>query len=230
MNQPGSIPSVWQALDEWAPTLSPWQRRILAYAARSGPLNREQIDEVYRLFLEEIGLREKTEGREAPAHVSGRPATALMETLRLQRLDNIVGVNALPDGCALEFGPGLTVIYGRNGAGKTGFARILANACFSRSKPQILSDIYAEAPENIAAEIHLVVDGSARPPLAFDPQVEHSELRRISFFDSAVARLHVSEQSPFEFKPAGFDVFPEMARLYAELAYRLSPREHPERR
>jgi len=47
-------------------------------------------------------------------------------------------VNALPDGSALTFAPGLTVIYGRNGAGKTGFARVIANACFSRHRPEIL--------------------------------------------------------------------------------------------
>lgn len=215
------ISTVWQSLDEWAHALAPWQRRILAYATRGGTLKPEQIGEVYELFSEDASLREKRARKEVMLDVLGRPASALTQTLRLHRVDNVVGVNALPDGCAIEFGPGLTVIYGRNGAGKTGFARILANACFSRHKPEIVPNIYAGAAQSATAQIHLVVDGEAKPPLTFDRDTDHPELRRISFFDSAVARLHVSEASPFEFKPAGFDVFPEMARVYGELGLRL---------
>jgi hypothetical protein len=37
-----------------------------------------------------------------------------------------------------------------------------------------------------------------------------------------MARLHVSEATAFEFKPSGFDVFPEMARVYGEIAKRLA--------
>ncbi len=40
-------------------------------------------------------------------------------------------------------------------------------------------------------------------------------------FDTAVAHTHLVEQSPLGFKPAGFDVFPEMARVYTELGNRL---------
>jgi predicted ATPase len=46
-------------------------------------------------------------------------------------LSDLAGINALPDGAALEFGPGLTVIYGRNGTGKSGFTRLFGNTCFS---------------------------------------------------------------------------------------------------
>jgi hypothetical protein len=33
-----------------------------------------------------------------------------------------------------------------------------------------------------------------------------------------LAKLHISQASNFEFKPSGFDVFPEMARVYGELS------------
>lgn len=41
-------------------------------------------------------------------------------------------------------------------------------------------------------------------------------------FDTAVAHAHLVEQSPLGFKPAGFDVFPEMARVYGQITDQLT--------
>ena len=51
---------------------------------------------------------------------------------------------------------------------------------------------------------------------------EHADLRRVSVFDSAAAQHRVSQSAPFEFRPSGFDVFPEMVRVYEELGKRLA--------
>jgi hypothetical protein len=215
--------NVWQALDGWAAQLKPWQRRILALATRGGTLNAAQIDSVYEDFLAEHKLCEPLDRGSIAVDVTGRAAEALTKPLHLQRVDRLCGVNALPEGAALTFAPGLTVVYGRSGAGKTGFARLIANACFSRHKPEILSDIYANNTDQMppAATFHIVVDGAPQEPVAFAPDMEHPELRRISFFDMTVARLRVSETAEFEFKPSGFDVFPEMVRVYGEIGLRL---------
>jgi hypothetical protein len=170
------------------------------------------------LFVEASGLGQSGETPQVPTTVSGRPTDELSKPLCLARIDGLSGVNALPTGSALTFDPSLTVIYGRNGAGKSGFARLFANACFSRHKPQIISNIYAsgKAPK-LSADFHILLNGVAQEPLAFESGVEHPDLKRISFFDITIARLHVSETTAFEFKPSGFDVFPEMARVYGEI-------------
>jgi hypothetical protein len=221
-NQELTTPNVWQALDHWAAQLKAWQRRILVFATRGGTLTSDQIDAVHQLFLAESNLCEPQAGCEASLEVSGRPAEALTRSLHLRRIDALCGVNALPDGSALTFAPGLTVIYGRNGAGKTGFARVIANACFSRHRPEILPNIYESgAARRISAAFHMTVDGVAQAPVAFDPDTDQPELRRISFFDTTVARLRVSETAAFEFKLSGFDVFPEMVRVYGEIGKRI---------
>src|ERR1700722_1416009 len=163
-----TIPNVWQALDGWAAQLKPWQRRILSLATRGRTLSGDQIDGVYKLFLAECKLSEPRDSGDIALDVSGRPVEALTKRLHLQRVDSLCGVNALPDKSALTFSPGLTIIYGRNGAGKTGFARLIANACFSRHKPQIISDIYTDAEQKpIGATFHITVDGMPQEPVAF---------------------------------------------------------------
>lgn len=218
------VQSIWQALDAWAKVLAPWQRRILAYATKHGRLSDAQIDEVYGEFLIAAALAPKPE-KEKPAEpieVSGRPAAALADPLVLTRIDQLRGVNALPEDAALTFGANLTVVYGRNGSGKTGFARLLANACFSRHKPAIIKNIYDKnAPAQASAQFHVRIGGQAREPLPYAVGNEIADLQRITFFDSTVARQHVSGSTTFEFKPSGFDVFPEIVRVYAEISKRL---------
>lgn len=211
-----------QALDGWAKTLKPWQRCALAFAIKGRVLTDSQIEEVYARFLEEAGLQDKHERDEVAIDVSGRPAEAASKPVRLERIDGLSGVNAIPNGTAMRFGPALTVIYGRNGAGKSGFARLFANACFSRHKPKIIGNIYdKKAAGTPKADFHVSVEGASARPLTFSAGAEHAELKRISFFDTAVAQHHVTESAAFEFKPAGFDVFPEMARVYAQIGERL---------
>ncbi len=212
-----SAPSVWQALDAWSEKLAPWQRCILAYAARTRSLSEDQIGEVYQLFLEDSALQKGKKRDDVPFDISRRQQGEAVKSLRLDRISDLNGINALPDGSSLVFGPALTVIYGRNGAGKSGFARLFANACFSRHRPSIIANIYDDmAPSSPSAKIHVTLDGVSQEFL-FTTNNENAELRRLSFFDDTVARHHVSQASPFEFKPSGFDVFPEMARVYSEI-------------
>lgn len=223
MNAPAeTTQTIWQALDNWASSLKPWQRLILRLAIKERNLSDAQVDEVYDLFLQEAGLKDKKDVAEISVDVSGRPTGATTRLLRIDRIDGLVGVNALPADAALTFGPGLTIVYGPNGAGKSGFARLIANACFSRYKPSILGNVYAgTSTPSATAAFHVSIDGVAQQPIVFTKNIEHPELRRISFFDVVVAKHHVTEKSAFEFKPSGFDVFPEMARVYSQLAAKL---------
>lgn len=216
--------TIWQELDAWAASCKPWHRYILTNAIRSGRLTEAQIDSAYAAFLHESELGpEANIPKERRSAVTGRPSESTPPQLRLTKIDQLKAVNALLDSAVLTFSPNLTIIYGGNGVGKSGFARILSCACFSRSQQPILSNIYDEnAQPALGAEL-TVADGDGNEThLKFDGKVEHAELKRIAIFDTSVARTHISETGPLGFKPAGFDVFPEMARVYGELSKRLT--------
>ena len=216
--------TIWGQLDSWAQGFRPWQRFVLANAVRIGRLTDEQIDRAYQVFLQDHGLAEASDPPiEVPVAISGRPAEAAPMPIWLRRVGDLRAINALPAGGELTFSPALTVVYGGNGVGKSGYTRILSNVCFSRTQHPILPNVYEEdAPGEPAAKI-VMADGTQKETtFEFDGSTEHSELRRIAVFDTAVARTHLVEPSPLGFKPAGFDVFPEMARVYTELGNRLA--------
>jgi hypothetical protein len=185
-------------------------------------LNAAQIGEVYAVFLHDSGLGDDP-GITIPVAITGRPAPGALAPIRLTRIDNLRAVNALPDAAALTFSQGLTVIYGGNGTGKSGFARVLSNDCFSRAQHRILPNIYEDMGGKVpAAEICVIVGNQVEKPIPLDEAKTDPDLKRIAVFDTNVARTHLVDENPLGFKPAGFDVFPELGRIYGELSKRLS--------
>ena len=215
--------TIWHELDTWARDFKQWQRFVLANAVRLGRLTDEQVDQAYSLFLHDNHLGNAPDPPiEVPAAITGRPASAAPTPIWLARIGDLRAINALPATAELTFSPTLTVVYGGNGVGKSGFTRILSNVCFSRTQHPILPNVHDEEPKDDPAASIVIADGSQKEtPFFFDGTTEHVDLKRIAVFDSAVARTHLVEQSPLGFKPAGFDVFPEMARVYAQIASRL---------
>lgn len=222
--------SIWDALRTWAQTLAPWQRLALRLAVEHRTLSNAQIDLVYNAFLVQRDLAPRPADEQVvDDSFPVRSDHAAAPPVVLDRVDGLVGVNAIPDGQALTFGEGLTVIYGRNGAGKTGFARLIANTCFSRHKPTILPNVHGSVAGVPAAQFHFRVGGETQAPFSYQSDTTHPALNRISFFDRVVADRHVTDETTFEFKPAGFDVFTEVVRVYGKLVERLE-RDSAQRR
>ena len=59
-----------------------------------------------------------------------------------QGVGNLHGVNKLKSNSELNVSSGLTVIYGENGSGKSGYTRLLNNAFISRGDQDILPNIF----------------------------------------------------------------------------------------
>jgi len=216
--------SIWQELERWSRSFAKWQKLLLASAVRNGVIPDAVIAQAYAVFLAEHGLGPMPDPEpEIPSSITGREHAGSARRL-LKRVYSPSGVNRLPASSELSFASGLTVIYGGNGVGKSGFARILSNACFSRQRHPIYPDVFdSNAPTTSTAMIDLIDDQEAVTPLSFDNETEHSELRRgFAVFDSAVATLHLTDTGPFGFTPTGFDVFAEMARVYSVLQAKLA--------
>jgi energy-coupling factor transporter ATP-binding protein EcfA2 len=196
---------------------------LLSQVVKVSRLSNQQIGDAYRWFLEDLGLRALDALPTAPRPSMEVPdQDAVRESVRLDRIDTLQGVNALPSDAALNFGPNLTVIYGRNGAGKSGFARLLANACFSRSDAELLPNVFDDSsPRQPSALFHVTINGQASASIQYPNSLHLEKLRHIAVFDSDVARRHVSDSMSFEFRPAGFDVFHEMAAVQQALSQSL---------
>ncbi len=215
--------NIWKELEVWAKDFKSWQRYIIATAVRGGKLGDAEMGNAYKLFLNEHKLGDPPNPTViVPAQITGRPTEA-SQKIFLSRIDTLKGINALPEDTGLDFTSGLTVIYGNNGAGKSSFARVLSNACFSRSRPAILRNVYLDAaPTNQSAMLHITDAAGKVTPITFDLKQEITDLKRIAVFDTAAANAQLNDQSPLGFIPAGFDILHAMVDAYTKLSNKLS--------
>jgi energy-coupling factor transporter ATP-binding protein EcfA2 len=151
-----------------------------------------------------------------PASIPGTES-ALQQVILLEMKD-LTNVNAIPPGSRpLTFGDkGLTIIYGDNASGKSGYARVLKKACRARYTEPIYPDIRAQAPTGPpSASFVISILGNTQPKELkwIDGTHIHEILGNIYVFDSKCARVIIDEDNKVEYLPYGANVFPELAYL-----------------
>jgi energy-coupling factor transporter ATP-binding protein EcfA2 len=115
---------------------------------------------------------------------------------------------------------GLTVIYGDNGSGKSGYSRVLKRACRARDQMETihpnanLPASKAGAPE---ASFEIVVDGVAKDVHWTQGEASPPELSSMAIFDSRCARAYLDSEDDFCYVPYGLDVFEGLAKVCKQL-------------
>lgn len=198
-----------QKIAAWAAQQPAWiddaVRRLVA-----GPLTAEDFQELSALAKAEHGLPDP-DGRVAMRlNADTLPAAALDGVdVSLVALRSPQHLNAIDAGQALTFQTdGLTVVYGYNGAGKSGYARALKMACRARNVENILPDVYAasEGPVVFSAVFDWTEGQTAKSQGWAVGTVPPTSLSQISVFDAHCARVFVDSQAKVLFVPDGMEV------------------------
>jgi hypothetical protein len=184
-------------LVDWANGQDAWVRQITAETilSRQAPSN-ALLDAAYATFLAEKGLGDD-EAPEVPKLELVAADAAEEETLELVSLANIEGVNALAAGQELAFDPELTVLFGQNGSGKTGYARILKRISAVRTAEDILPNAhtaYFDSPPSPSATIQYRLSGTDSSVMWKD-ESGLAPFTRISVFDASAVSLHVGRRA-----------------------------------
>jgi len=148
--------------------------------------------------------------------VSGAPKSKADIVLKVVKA--LRSINKIPDGSVLPFGhQGLTAIYGENGSGKSGYARVLKRACRARdTQERILPNVYSAFSAVMPAKAAFKLTINA----GVDQEIEWEEgkpsddvLTNITVFDSKCARVIVDEKNDATYLPYGAHVFEELVKL-----------------
>ncbi|WP_405217772.1 AAA family ATPase [Agrococcus sp. Ld7] len=193
-------------LADWANESDEWVRLLVAEVLASGrPAGDSTVETAYTLFRQEKALDERTLPVVSPLSVEARQDEAA-PPLTLTRLSNVRGVNALVPDSAIEPHEGLTVLYGENGTGKTGYSRILKALANSRTADTILGNIDADAVEGQSASLDYMLGDQAQS-FAWNGDRGVSPFTRMSIFDSPAVTTHVDEDLDYVYVPTALALF-----------------------
>lgn len=204
---------VLQEIVEWAAkSLKYWEQAILDEIIAGKTLSDEDYDRFLQFLLEDNGLLEKTPERPQLAFLQNittdQPPTT--HHIKLRSLYGVTGVNALVEGQRLEFSDQMTVIYGLNGSGKSGYARVLGCAGFTRGDKEILKDILRQ-PDNqntTSAQIE-IEDNNGTRILSFSGE-NLPEIRHFYMFDSTSVDIHLTTPTELTFSPFGLSYLKQL--------------------
>ncbi len=203
----------FEQLLEWAANRPAWQQDALRRLALFGELSEDdlsalclQIESVAGLPIENATAPLPLAAEHLTEAASNQPKTVFASLGPVLRVDRLAD-----DQPPLRFAVnGVTLIYGANASGKSGYCRIAKQLCRSLSPGELRGNVYDnvqdEPPE---VQVGFRVGDDAQPKqdtVWVGNQQVPAELARISVFDTASARVYVDKKRKIEFLPYELDL------------------------
>ena len=141
--------------------------------------------------------------------------------IRLRSISHVQGINALQPTKPLLLGStALSIVYGRNGSGKSGYVRLLQHASGSRHRGELLVNVFAADPQAQSAQIDFELDGQAATALWSGQPIP--ELQTIDIYDTASGLVYVDEENEVTFEPWLLRLFTQLTFACEELRARIN--------
>ena len=183
----------------WSKELHEWQRDALRRLVLAAELDDADIEALTEICKSAHGLADEQKvvdlGKE---HLPEKGTSA--GRVNVHSIYHKRGVNALAENQTLNFGPGLTVVYGDNAAGKSGYTRIFKSACRARGTEDILGNVLSgtQPLSPLVSIKYTVGDGSAQE---WTGDEEDEFIARVSVFDRHSEAVYTTQKTDVAFRP-----------------------------
>ena len=216
------------SLIEWAKNQPKWQQHALRLISKYGSaeaIPEDDKKQICKILIKEANGREPKfvpiKETDRSSAIATEPKTYLQSLGPVSKIDKLASGQEPFDFVKPN---GITVIFGNNGSGKSGYARILKNLCRSHGEVRALKGdatsgtaanwkvdlTYAEKKSG-EDEVRKLLQWTSTDEGKAESNLEYTPLERIAFFDSQVANTYVDGNRELFYLP------PEL-RFYAELA------------
>lgn len=194
-------------LVEWANGQDHWIRRIVGEVLASRQeLPETAIDEVYRAYRVEKGLGNGVVETIAPLGAATE-AVETIEPLYLTTLDELTGVNALASDQTITFHAKLTILFGENATGKTGYVRVLKSVANVRTAEPVLGNVRDSNSTSKSARLRYKVGEGVEEALAWKGETGVTPFTRMNVFDTRAVTIHVDDDLNYSYTPRDLALF-----------------------
>lgn len=205
-------------ISNWILTLPKWQQKLSYLIMEKKHISEEELNEIYDVFKTETKLKsgKVSEDIEKVCNVNLENSPNVI----WQGVGNLHGVNKLKSNSELNVSSGLTVVYGENGSGKSGYTRLLNNAFISRGDQDILPNIFENKPEQVSADFKFSIDGN-NVEYKYPDDKDAYAFKTIRNFDAKSAADDMNRESKIDFAPSELSFFDKLLSACSEIQKRL---------
>jgi len=207
----------------WAFERPRWQQAALQMLYENPQLTNEQLRLLAAVCRADAGL--PGDSPVPPSlELGGADANSPTIATTVLGVCDVQNVNALLPNQDLTFATsGITLVFGDNGVGKSGYVRILKQACRTRGvRTAVHPNAYSETQTPLSAVISYDVDDKGPLEHQWTPgAASPSALRQVSILDSHSAIVYVDGAQDIAYLPFGLDLFQRLSQVCDSLSSQL---------
>ena len=212
-----STKSLTEEIYDWIGELDYWEQVLASKLLNKQAITDNDVKLAYKCFLENNGLAEKKTAQ-PPIKIAAASSAAVSVTdFLLSEIKGIKGVNALKDEQSIPISKNLSIIYGDNGVGKSGYIRILNNAFLSRGDKTLYINIYSSVKPTETSCVFKFKDTSKEYELKFPDNSKNFEFSCYSVFDSSSITAHLTTENVVQFLPNGLEFFDAFSNVITKV-------------
>lgn len=212
----------YEDLIGWAngPKCYTWQREAIRRIAISGEATDSLLDLFRNIIENEVGISNDIDAKTMEGYkdkilesdLSG--STPSSPRTVLNSIGPVRGFDRLADDQKpLRFASaGLTLVYGPNASGKSGYCRIARQLCRSVEEPELRGNIYLDEPSSVSeVELSYCVENEGEVEYTWKKgEKPPNSLSRISVFSTKSAGIYVNNGRTLEFLPYELSVLKKL--------------------
>jgi energy-coupling factor transporter ATP-binding protein EcfA2 len=193
-----NMSEILESLSKWFSERPQWLQIAATRLLQQSKLTDKYVSELTTLCQREANGK-------LPKTTCSFPATAFSKgaagTLHLCSISNVEGVNALAPKKPLEFGKGnITIVYGNNGSGKSGYVRLLKHVCGARETGILHRNVYIPGSTVQKACISYKQDGEPKN-YTWSGQGICDDLNSVDIFDTSFGKVFVISEDELSYEP-----------------------------
>lgn len=215
--------TIGEQVTEWLSRQPKWFSFALHVAA-VGEITSQIVEAIAQKACQENGLKGSfSDDDPLLREFTEEDLLSLKSSERTVILDSVTankGVNALADDAELKLErDGITVVYGENGSGKSGFSRLIRNSCTSRAgAAELLPNVFKATGSSVAT-YKILANGEPLTYQWVSGEVSFPQYPEIMFFDSACALQEVAgKANEILYVPPVLSIFERLSAIVSSVA------------
>jgi hypothetical protein len=193
-------------LAQWFAARPSWLQDAARRLFANGDLSADDQKELLALCKREAGAlvadfpELKPVPIQAPAFMSADQA----KPLSIAAIAKVTGIDALAPRTPLQFAKdGVTIVYGANGSGKSGYIRILKHICGGRGARTLQPNVFAAPPAQQQFTLRYTLDAAQQEKeLNWSPgDGAHPDLRHVALYDVDCANVYLTTENVVTYEP-----------------------------
>lgn len=200
---------------DWLKTLKGWQTELAYRLLTKSQMADSDVDDIISMLKQNTAY----DGKDFPnigMSVTGSPIILLS-------IDSVENIELLSPRNPLKFAEnGITVIYGSNGTGKSGYTRILKKICGKPHSRNLIGNIYESMGNTGKCSISYKCNGEERTCEWEMNASAIDDLRAVDIFDTETGWSYLNEANTVSYIPPIIRFFTDFSKYHDVIKDRLS--------